>query len=376
MVIRGLSTLTLIVTAACNMRCRYCYQTPAPLGLDWETAREAVDVLLASARRRAQIVFHGGEPLLGFPLIQRVVEHVESSKPDGLHVNLDLATNGLLLDDETVAFLERHRFTVGLSFDGAREAQDVRGPGTFDRLDALLDRLEREHATWYQSSVTIAITVAPDTLAMLPGSARYFIERRVPSFTIAPTFGSSPAWPLERAGELDDAFTGISESCRQAYAQTGRVPLLLFRKHRPDRAGSPDRAMCPLGAGDRLAVDVDGTAYACALAAPSFQRFRGALAERSLGALRVGPIGGPDLPERLEAFRQSFGSIAVFNNRGDKYSGYERCRDCAYVGRCDICPVAVTHRDGNDDPHRMPDFQCAFTRASLAARDRFPEQPR
>ena len=42
---------------------------------------------------------------------------------------------------------------------------------------------------------------------------------------------------------------------------------------------------------------------------------------------------------------------------------------------CAICPVSIGHQPGNTDPHRIPDFLCAYNLVSLKYREKFPRQP-
>ena len=49
--------------------------------------------------------------------------------------------------------------------------------------------------------------------------------------------------------------------------------------------------------------------------------------------------------------------------------------ECRYLGTCGVCPVSIGHQPGNTDPHRIPDFQCAYNLVSLKYRERFPFQP-
>ena len=55
--------VTLHLTNACNLRCRYCYVHHGKQFMDREVARAAVD-FAASAGSRCGVVFFGGEPLL------------------------------------------------------------------------------------------------------------------------------------------------------------------------------------------------------------------------------------------------------------------------------------------------------------------------
>src|SRR5258707_12190470 len=81
-----LQTLVLNLTNQCNLSCQYCYEfgedkvaTPAgkPKFMDWDTAKESVDYLIrqSASRKTIHITFFGGETLMNFPLLKRVVDY-------------------------------------------------------------------------------------------------------------------------------------------------------------------------------------------------------------------------------------------------------------------------------------------------------------
>ena len=108
--------------------------------MPWSALSTAIDVYAIAGRRRAFLSFLGGEPLLAFPLIARAVRRMGRRFPER-RPRFAMTTNGLLLTERRIAFLERHRFEVQISCDGVPSAQELRSPGTFARLDRLLDRM-------------------------------------------------------------------------------------------------------------------------------------------------------------------------------------------------------------------------------------------
>ena len=58
-------------------------------------------------------MFHGGEPLLRFGLLKEIVACARSEAGSPERVRFALQTNGVLMTDEIVAFLEAHDFSVG-----------------------------------------------------------------------------------------------------------------------------------------------------------------------------------------------------------------------------------------------------------------------
>jgi uncharacterized protein len=118
-----------VMTGACNLKCRYCatrerYRSAegAHDRLDEATALRALELLRPYLPEGpVQVKFFGGEPLLCVGLIRRIIETLDSW---GVDTDKIIATNGLLLDDETIDFLARGRFLTLISLDGVREEVD------------------------------------------------------------------------------------------------------------------------------------------------------------------------------------------------------------------------------------------------------------
>jgi uncharacterized protein len=139
---RGIRHLELMVTHGCNMGCRYCYGADdhgewqgAPhlygattSGMPIDLARRGVDFLFtaAGARKELSVIFFGGEPLLEFLLIEKLVPYIrQKEEAAGKKVDLSLSTNGLLLTDTVVDFLVKHKIGCQVSIDGPPEIHDA-----------------------------------------------------------------------------------------------------------------------------------------------------------------------------------------------------------------------------------------------------------
>jgi uncharacterized protein len=163
--------MTLALTGECNLRCRYCYQN-AKSGkrMPWPVLETAADRLLESTSERLELAFAGGEPLLAFDDIQRVVEYIDRRRSPKRVVHYDLATNGTLLSCEVIAFLVAHEFEIELSFDGVLPAQAVRGEHSFAQIDAALDRLCADAPAIFWKRLTVGVTLDADAVPYLAES--------------------------------------------------------------------------------------------------------------------------------------------------------------------------------------------------------------
>jgi radical SAM protein with 4Fe4S-binding SPASM domain len=369
--------LTLVLTASCNLRCAYCYQNAKLAArMPWETMQAALGLLNGARGPEVRLLFAGGEPLLEFDLLRRAVDHVESVRRPSVQVRYEIVTNGTLLDDERAAFLAAHHFSTQIGFDGVPAAQELRGSGTFGTIDALLDRLRKQHPAFFRDGISVATTVVPGTILHLADSVDYLLDKGVREIAISPALTHEPGWRDDLGAELDRQFSRIYRVSLDRYRSTRDVPLVLFRKGmaRARRRARP-LPMCPVADRRHLVVDVDGQVYGCVAFAESYQRFPTPMLREQLTRLRMGDVRAPDLGERLAAYQAAARATDFLTGKEEKYSSYGRCADCRFLSSCAICPVSIGQQPGNDDPRRVPDFPCAFTRTALSYRARFPRQP-
>jgi uncharacterized protein len=176
--------LTLHLTARCNLRCHYCYDSRHSGGdMDFDTIRAAVDLGLQESRRGAShaslgLVFFGGEPLLRRDLIGeavRLCRRIETETGQSFHFKV--TTNGSLLDEAFLTDPDTREVFVALSHDGVRPAHDAhrvdtRGHGTFDLLDAKIDLLLR-----HNPYAPVMMTVTPRTVVHYADSVDYLFRR-------------------------------------------------------------------------------------------------------------------------------------------------------------------------------------------------------
>lgn len=148
------SHITLSISQACNMSCKYCYAEGGNFGkeillMSEETALRSVDYLFEKTKgvQDIGIIFFGGEPLLNFKVIKEAVRYSrELAKKTGQRVGYSLTTNGTIMNDEIIEFLCRNRFGLKVSMDGPKDIQDdmrplKSGKGSYDLVAENLKRL-------------------------------------------------------------------------------------------------------------------------------------------------------------------------------------------------------------------------------------------
>ena len=139
--------LCLHVAHTCNLNCAYCFASQGKYHGDralmsFEVGKQALDFLVAHSghRRNLEVDFFGGEPLMNWDVVKRLVEYARSiEREKGKNFRFTLTTNGMLIDDEVIDFCNREMSNVVLSLDGRKEINDrtrvdYAGNGSYDRI--------------------------------------------------------------------------------------------------------------------------------------------------------------------------------------------------------------------------------------------------
>jgi len=138
--------LCLHVSHDCNLRCRYCFASTGDFGtgrrmtMEPETAKRAIDWVVEKSgkRRNIEVDFFGGEPLMAMDTVKAAVEHARSLEEKyDKRFRFTITTNGILLNEENIDYINREMSNVVLSLDGRREVNDrmrptVNGKGSYD----------------------------------------------------------------------------------------------------------------------------------------------------------------------------------------------------------------------------------------------------
>ncbi len=141
----------------CNLKCKYCFASQGdfngPKGLmSFEVGKRSLDYLIANSgnRKNLEVDFFGGEPLLNFEVVKQLVEYgnEQAAKHNKLF-RFTITTNGVLLDDEKIKYINDTMHNVVLSLDGRKEVNDNMRPtlndkGSYDVIVPKFQKLIKE----------------------------------------------------------------------------------------------------------------------------------------------------------------------------------------------------------------------------------------
>lgn len=161
------------VTEACNLNCAYCaygdlYCTSAARKsrhLTFAKAKTLLDYLAKlwnsslnqTKNTTIHISFYGGEPLLNFNLIEKIVAYTKQIKLKRNFFVYGMTTNGVLLDKH-MDFLVRNKFDLSISLDGNKQHNEYRalknGGNSYDIVISNARMLKRKHPQYFKRHVS------------------------------------------------------------------------------------------------------------------------------------------------------------------------------------------------------------------------------
>lgn len=151
---RVVKALCLHVAHTCNLNCSYCFASQGKYHGDralmsFEVGKRAFDFLIENSgtRRNLEVDFFGGEPSLNFDVVKQLVAYARSiEKQYNKNFRFTYTTNGMVLTDEMIEYLNAEMSNVVLSLDGRREVndrfrRDYAGRGSYDTIVPNFQRL-------------------------------------------------------------------------------------------------------------------------------------------------------------------------------------------------------------------------------------------
>lgn len=142
-----IKALCLHIAHTCNLNCSYCFASQGKYQGDralmsFEVGKQAFDFLIANSgtRKNLEVDFFGGEPLMNWDVVKQLVNYARSiEKEHNKNFRFTLTTNGVLIDDDVIDFLNKEMDNVVLSLDGRKAVHDrfrvdYAGNGSYEKI--------------------------------------------------------------------------------------------------------------------------------------------------------------------------------------------------------------------------------------------------
>jgi uncharacterized protein len=352
-----IKAMCLNVAHDCNLRCRYCFAGQGEYNNSSCNTRMPLDVGIAALeflmkrsgnRRNLEVDFFGGEPLLNFDNVRRMVEAGrELERKYNKKISFTMTTNAAGVTDEIADWINAEMDNCVLSIDGRREVHDrmrpdAGGHGSYDKCAAGALRVVsgRGGKAYYARGTYTAhnLDFHLDALALADaGFANVSVEPVVAQ--------SDKPYALNEAmlPEIFASYDKLAEEIvkRSKGASTGK-PFTFFHfitsgEHEPCLR----KRLMGCGAGNEYAaVTPDGDIYPC-------HQFVGR------ESFRMGNVIADELDS---ATQKEFASVNILTK--------SECRKCWAKYHCGGGCAANAHSANGDI--RLPDkLSCAFMKKRL-----------
>jgi len=268
-----LRSLSLNVAQSYNMACSYCYADEGRFGgssrmMSQAVAFQAIDRLLVESNADEAVVvgFMGGEPLVNRKLVHAATRYA-AQRAVNREVRYSLTTNGTLVTEGDAKLFHEFPFTVQVSIDGDREANDrarpLRGGGS--SYDRIIDALELFRIHGRPRQLSARVTVTPQTRD-LPAILHHLLDLGFDDVGFAPVLVSPNPDAAFSLADFD-SFLEEMKAC-------GRIALAEMREGRAfpfsnfttalDEIHRGTHRPYPCGAGAAyLSVNAEGDVFAC-----------------------------------------------------------------------------------------------------------------
>lgn len=260
----------LMLGPACNLKCRHCYQTDVPMPRLKKRIHTDVWNFLERLKREYKdnpkdLIFWGGEPLLYWPLIQEVVERFGDEA-----FSYWIMSNGVLLNDSMVEFINDHDIWLSVSNDGSQTAS-VRGVNVLD---------DQDFCTRFRKVRKRCVGVTTHAYNIDPYALATYVEKKVGKVRIYYQYILECTFDMDadlynfdlktyqnnlrrcRMNFLPEYVSGVKQSPARAALRRGVFGVERFLDRR--KKGLPDEwypECCPMR--HEMNVDIEGFVHAC-----------------------------------------------------------------------------------------------------------------
>lgn len=171
------------ITNQCNLRCTYCFVNKTAENMTYKVGAQILKKLLQDVVKKGleelHIYFAGGECLLEFPKIEKLVHYGNIiAKRIGVRISYTLITNGVLVTDKVVLFVKKNNIGINISLDGLESYNGERvfsnGIGSSKYVMSSIQKLLDQKIIF-----GIKMTVTPNNLKHIPQFVKYCLDRGI-----------------------------------------------------------------------------------------------------------------------------------------------------------------------------------------------------
>lgn len=185
--ILNFTSLHMIVpTLQCNSKCLYCQVSSKESAsnryvMSFKTAKKIIKLIFQSHSINIKIEFQGGEPLLQFDLIKKIILYsIRKNKFHNKNLEFIICTNLTLINDEQLQFIKKHPIYISTSLDGPDYIHNKNRPlrNGKSSYDLFINKLNLTRKTIGHNRVSALLTVTKFSLSHYEELIKSYISNR------------------------------------------------------------------------------------------------------------------------------------------------------------------------------------------------------
>jgi len=342
-----LKNLTILLTDNCNYKCSYCYQWSASgHDLDPLIAKNAVEYVLNNSNQELNITFSGGEPLLKFNLINKCVYYIKKKgEAQNKKVSFSIITNGSLINDEILEFLNDNNFDVQFSFDVYLK-DEIEGKEIFNNGKSILGKLIKSKNIYLSTNTVFT----PEKVDKIFYSVEFLYNEGVKDIGIG--IDHTVFWNKNSLEIFREQLSKVKELVFLEYKTSRRVIVDLFDLNEPSGINTCGAA------GNRLTITPDGGLWGCA----SFQYLdweNTTELKKNYYYGHMNDLENNNFEKRVQEVKGNYKEFKTDNFRTEN----NKCFLCEYLPECRICPAQkYSFMKGKRSMFHVPEQVCRMNK--------------
>lgn len=255
---------TLLLAEGCNLECEYCYEGKKKSAklLNEETAEKALDFICKVSGENCSIdlVLLGGEPLLNKPVFFKVLNLIKN-KYQNRKFNIEMTTNGLLLDPSVLDAVFDMGIDLSISLDGTKYTNNLNrkmksGDNYYEKVIHQIKILVAENRKF-----NIRMTVTPNNVQYFMENIRFFWKIGIDRIYIG--FDEFTNWSNEDLINLDSQMTELDEFYLTNIVNNRNKIINLYDFKTSTFIAKREIAYCSAGTDNHFVIDCEGNIYPC-----------------------------------------------------------------------------------------------------------------
>lgn len=354
-----ISAASINLTRRCSLQCSYCfshcYTDKNKHDMSDETAFKIIDWLFdpqnCGDSKKIDISFWGGEPLLRWDLIQKIVPYAEKlAIESNKQVVFGGTTNVVHLTEDKFDYMDQHKIRFLLSIDGTKEHHDEfrklrNGQGSYDLI---VENAKKVLQRWPDTQVRFSYTAENIDGFVDDLKALYDIGFR--NIVYSPV--SEGNWTEEKLKILREQFFLAADWYMEKLKAGEQIHLKFVEEACGAACGQKRGNQSPCGAGrGYIGFDVDGSIWPCHRNVKFDEDTPWYEQEKCLGHVDYGILN-----HSLRSSRVNW-NIANIKN--------ENCNECESYGVLCTGQCWATNYDVCGDDALVPEMNCVASRLTL-----------